>query len=109
MVLPLEVFLNEALGIDLEESGQLVASLSGTGAEKKTTAAAIPYRSSEHISVAGNSDVEALRQRMRQELVSVIAAAQAPVPMAAAAQRIRDRLGDQRSCSYLNDSCSFVR
>lgn len=35
MVLPLEVFLNEVLGIDLEESGQLVASLSGTGAERR--------------------------------------------------------------------------
>ena len=35
-----------------------------------------------------------LRELMQEQLLSIVAAAQAPVPMAAAAQRIRERLGD---------------
>jgi hypothetical protein len=38
--------------------------------------------------------MQRLQQSMRDELMSVISAAEAPLPMAAAAQRIRDRLGD---------------
>jgi len=96
MVLPLEVFLNEALEIDLEQSGvaRPLEPLSRIDAVRRPMAAVAPDRSSGGISPTGDGDVERLRQRMRQELVNVVAAAQAPVPMAAAAQRIRDRLGD---------------
>jgi NYN domain len=82
MVLPLEVFLNEALEIDLERGG--AAAQGRVDAVRKPVAVAAP----------GDHDVEYLRQRMREELTIVVAAAAAPVPMAAAAQRIRDRLGD---------------
>jgi len=96
MVLPLEVFLNEALEINLEQSGeaQPVAALSRIDAARPPVAAATQDRLNEDIPATGDGDVEGLRQRMRQELINVVAAAQAPVSMAAVAQRIRDRLGD---------------
>jgi len=96
MVLPLEIFLNEALEIDLEQGGaaQPAESVSRVDTTRKPVATVASHRSGESIPAADSKDVERLLQRMRQELTSVVAAAQAPVPMAAAAQRIRDRLGD---------------
>jgi NYN domain len=96
MVLPLEVFLDEALDINLERGGeaQPAASLSHIHAVRKPSAAAASGSLGERVPAAGGEDVERLQEQMRQELINVVAAAQAPVPMAAAAQRIRDRLGD---------------
>jgi hypothetical protein len=87
MVLPLEVFLSEALEINLELNN--VAAHPRADGTRKPPPAVAAVRSH-----SGDHDVEYLRQRMREELTIVVAAAAAPVPMAAAAQRIRDRLGD---------------
>lgn len=96
MVLPLEVFLNEALEINLDPGGEAppAASVSHIDAVRPPVAAVVPGHSGQDSPAAGDGDVEPLRQHMRQELINMVAAAQAPVPMAAAAQRIRDRLGD---------------
>ena len=87
MVLPLEVFLNEALEIDLEHND--AAAHPRADGTRKPLAAVTAVRSH-----PDDHDVDYLRQRMREELTVLVAAAAAPVPMAAAAQRIRDRLGD---------------
>ena len=91
MVLPLEIFLNEALELDLEHGD---ARQQGRADSTRKPAPAIAADRSHPGHAAGNHDVEYLRQRMREELTILVAAAAAPVPMAAAAQRIRDRLGD---------------
>lgn len=92
MVLPIEVFLGEALDINLEQSGgaQPAVALPHIDTARKPRATV----ASDRIPPDNGGDAERLRERMRQELVSVVAAAQAPVPMATAAQRIQDRLGD---------------
>jgi NYN domain len=96
MVLPLEIFLNEALSIDLEHGGaaQLAEPLRRAQAAPEPIAIVASHRSGEGGLAAADHDVERLRQRMREELTGVVTAALAPLPMAAAAQRIRDRLGD---------------
>ena len=96
MVLPLEIFLNEALEIDLERgsTARSAEPAARAGAAGGPAVPVAPDRSGELFAAADDHDVERLRQQMRQELTSVMAAAQAPVPMAAAAQRIRDRLGN---------------
>lgn len=47
----------------------------------------------ESAQLGGGPGAGRLRDRMRDELIAIVAAADAPVPMAAAAQRIRDSLG----------------
>jgi hypothetical protein len=91
MVLPLEIFLNEALELDLEHGG---AGQQGRAGSTRKPVAAVAADRSHPGHPGGNHDVEYLRQRMREELTILVAAAAVPVPMAAAAQRIRDRLGD---------------
>jgi hypothetical protein len=95
-VLPLEIFLNEALDIDLEHGGAVhpAEPLPQVEAAPKPIAAIASHGSGQDGLVVGDHDVERLRQRMREELADIMAAAQAPLPMAAVAQRIRDRLGD---------------
>ena len=96
MVLPLEIFLNEALAIDLEHGGaaQSAEPVRRARAAPEPIAIVASHRSGEGSLAAADHDVERLRQRMREELTGVVTAALAPLPMAAAAQRIRDRLGD---------------
>jgi len=94
MVLPLEVFLNEALEVNLEKGGaRTTPPLSRAEAARPVTATAASYRAGDSAG-SDDHDAERLRGQMREELIAVMAAAQAPVPMAAAAQRIRGRLGD---------------
>jgi hypothetical protein len=82
MVLPIDIFLSEALGIRLHQaSPQAGSALSLPG---------VPAPS-----MPGPAGSSRLEQAMRDELQSIMAAAEAPVPMAAAAQRIRARLGDE--------------
>lgn len=83
MVLPLEVFLSEALEIDLEQGGEAQPVLPGPVALRPV--APVP-------AVEGTQ--ARLRERMQAVLTGVMNSAQAPVPMAAAAQRIRDQIGD---------------
>lgn len=94
--MPLEIFLNEALAIDLEHGGaaQLAEPLRRAQAAPEPIAIVASHRSGEGGLAVADHDVERLRQRMREELTGVVTAALAPLPMAAAAQRIRDRLGD---------------
>lgn len=97
MVLPLEVFLSEALGVSLNQAG--AAGPGGAHAEAGPARdRALPAAASLHAGEPAPRPVgkenEHLRRQMREELVTVVAAAHAPVPMAAAAQRIRSRLGD---------------
>src|SRR5579872_791425 len=95
MVLPLEVFLNEALDIDLEQGGAVrpVGPDPQSEVIGRPAAVAVPGRFSDGISPPDERSSARLRQLMREEVVRVVAAAQAPVVMAAAAQRIRNRLG----------------
>jgi hypothetical protein len=96
MVLPLEVFLNEALEINLEHSSVAAATVPfpRAGTVRKADVAAASGHAGDDPPAAGDGDTDRLRERMRQELVGVMGTALAPVPMAAAAQRIRDGLGD---------------
>jgi NYN domain len=82
MVLPLDVFLNEALGISLHQASpqaRPVARVPGAPGPSLPEPVAR----------------ERLQQAMRDELLSVVTAAEAPVPMAAAAQRIQAHLGSE--------------
>jgi hypothetical protein len=88
MVLPLEVFLSEALEIDLEQGG-------AARPVALQSVALRPVPSRPVAPVLAVEDVQArLRERMQAVLTGVVNSAQAPVPMAAAAQRIRDQIGD---------------
>ena len=93
MVLPADVFLAEALGVNPNRATGLAGSVSWTGVNRPrtlTVAAAPPQGEG---TALGGPDATRLRDQMRSVLISMVAAADAPVPMAAAAQRIRDRLG----------------
>jgi len=101
MVLPLEVFLNEALGVNLDRVSPVwpagtFPQLGQAGqAGHAGGPASLPSAATPAFPLSGNeADTERVRALMRAELVAVVAAAQAPVPMASAAQRIIDRLGD---------------
>jgi NYN domain len=108
MVLPLEVFLNEALGVNLNEASspgpaRTSRPASAPARDRPAVAAAsLPQAVAAPRAQAGTAPpppheaagTERVRQLMRAELVGLVASAQAPVPMASAAQRIRDRLGD---------------
>ncbi|MGO8978541.1 MAG: NYN domain-containing protein [Streptosporangiaceae bacterium] len=98
MVIPLEVFLNEALGVSLNQAGQPGSADAMPRAAALARGQAAPIIASSPAAgistLASGAETDQLQQSMRAELMSVIAAAQAPIPMAAAAQRIRDRLGD---------------
>jgi NYN domain len=99
MVLPLEVFLEEALEISLEQDGDAQPPPAGPVApieapRPRIVTAVAPGRAGAVGLAVSDGDVARLREQMREELVSIMAVAQAPVPMAAAAQRIRDRFGD---------------
>lgn len=96
MVLPLEVFLNEALGVSLNQMRQPAPASIPLAASPRRRAfvAASPPPERAPSALPDSQDMERLKQAMRDELMSVMATAEAPVPMAAAAQRIRDRLGD---------------
>jgi NYN domain-containing protein len=83
MVLPLEVFLSEALEIDLEQGGEAQPVTPGPVALRPVAPV---------LAVEGTQT--RLRERMQAVLAGVMNSAQAPVPMAAAAQRIRDQIGD---------------
>jgi hypothetical protein len=98
MVLPLEVFLDEALQISLRQTTTAVTTKDLQRAAQSDEAAAIsqPLQQTPAgiLSVSSDEDVRGLRQLMSDQLGDIVAAAQAPVPMAAAAQRIRERLGN---------------
>jgi hypothetical protein len=94
MVLPLDVFLNEALGISLH-----VASA------QDRPAAPVPAAAGP--APPDGAERARLQQAMRDELLSVVAAADAPVPMAAAAQRIRNHVGNDVVTSGWGGSGSF--
>ena len=83
MVLPLDVFLSEALGISLNQSAP------GTG-PVPSRPFALAARGS------GPMEPDRLREEMGHQLQSIVAAARAPVAMAAAAQLICDRLGREQ-------------
>lgn len=97
MVIPLEVFFDEALGVSLNQaahpgSAHTSSPAPGTVRGRSIPVAASPAR--ETPLANGQADIQRLQQSMRDELMTVIAAAEAPIPMATVAQRIRDRLGD---------------
>jgi NYN domain len=97
MVIPLEVFLNEALGVSLNQAAQPGSTRASSQASATVKGRAVSMAASPAGAAPpadGQGDMQRLRQSMRDELMSVIAAAEAPIPMATAAQRIRDRLGD---------------
>jgi hypothetical protein len=98
MVIPLDVFLNEALGVSLNQTSQPGSAGAMPHAAPSAKARAVPVVAAPPPAgtapATGQEDLDRLQQSMRDELMSVLAAAQAPIPMAAAAQRIRDRLGD---------------
>jgi hypothetical protein len=94
MVVPLDVFLNEALGISLHQASpqaRPVSSLPGAPAPQ----------------LPGQVGSNRLQQAMRDELQSVMAAAEAPVPMAAAADRVRAPRGVEVMTSCWGGSGSF--
>lgn len=94
MVLPLEVFLSEALAIDLEPHGLPSPGAPITHARLSTLGAAVASSNPGHpVPVLDDESTERLRQKMREQLVRVVADAQAPIPMAAAAQRIQSQVG----------------
>jgi hypothetical protein len=90
MVLPLDIFLNEALGFSLHQTGP-VPPVPGVPAPK----------------VPGQVGANRLQRAMHDELKSVMATAEAPVPMAAAAQRIRASLGSEVVTSGWGGTGSF--
>jgi NYN domain len=98
MVLPLEVFLEEALDVSLRPPGApqpvIAPQKAATGSAANGLSQPAPQPPGEMLSVRDDKDMEQLRQLMHEQLLSIVAAAQAPVPMAAAAQRIRERLGN---------------
>ena len=94
MVLPLDVFLNEALGISLHQASP-------------PTRPVAPVPGAPRPPLPGHAGRERLQQAMRDELLSVVTAAEAPVPMAAAAQRIRTRLGNDVLTSGWGGAGSF--
>jgi hypothetical protein len=96
MVLPLDVFLNEALGISLHQA-TLPGRVSPGSPPRATRGRSVPLQpvpAGPVSQLPDRKELERLQQAMRDELASVVAAAEAPLPMAAVAQRIRDHLGD---------------
>jgi len=94
MVLPSEVFLNEALGI----------SLNRASARDRPV---VPVPGAPGPPLDGHAGREQLQQAMRAELLSVVTAAEAPVPMGSAAQLIRARLGNDVVTSGWGGSGGF--
>jgi NYN domain len=94
MVLPLDIFLSEALGFSLHQTGSRAGPVPS-----------VPRVSSPKL--PGQVGADRLQQAMHDELKSVMAAAEAPVPMAAAAQRIRARLGNEVVSSGWGGTGSF--
>lgn len=94
MVLPADVFLTEALGVNPNRAAGPAVPTSWPGQARSRAVTAAPALSpGGAVALDGGPDATRLRDQMRTELISIVAAAAAPVPMAAAAQRIRDRLG----------------
>lgn len=94
MVIPLEIFLNEALEINLELGVIVPAQPTVRDKAAQSSPAFVQAGPGTRIPAARSRDMGPLREQMSQQLLDVVAMAQAPVPMAAAAQRIRDRLGN---------------
>ncbi len=94
MVLPLEVFLNEALGISLHQASPPAGPV-------------VPPPGAAVHQLPGQAGHERLQQEMRDELLAVVGASEAPIPMAAAAQRIRQHLGNEVLTSGWGGSGSF--
>jgi hypothetical protein len=94
MVLPVDVFLNEALGISLHQASPQARPVA-------------PVPDDSRSPLPDHAGRERLQQAMRDELLSVVAAAEAPVPMGAAAQRIRAHLGSDVLTSGWGGSGSF--
>lgn len=82
MVLPLEVFLDEALDVSLRPpSAPQPASApqkAAAGPEADSPSPRAPEPPSEILSVRNEKDMERLRQLMQEQLLSIVAAAQAP-------------------------------
>jgi hypothetical protein len=95
MVLPLDVFLNEALGISLRQHAS------------PPPRPVAPWPVVPASQLPGQAGPSQLQRAMRDELESIMAAAGAPVPMAAAAQRIRARLGGEVVTSGWGGTGSF--
>ncbi len=94
MVLPADVFLTEALGVNPNRAAAVPASASWSGPPRLrgiTVTVASPQ--GETAALAGAPSATVLKDQMCSMLIAIVASADAPVPMAAAAQRIRDRLG----------------
>ncbi len=59
--------------------------------------------------IFGTRSTPGFRERMRRELAEIVAVADSPVPMAAAAQQLRDRLGPEVGASNWGGYGSFGR
>jgi hypothetical protein len=94
MVLPLEVFLSEALEMSMEPhvSAAPAGFVGGTGLPRPGLAVA--SGAAGQLAPVIAESTERLRERMRDQLIAAVAEAQAPVPMAVAAQRIQSQVGD---------------
>jgi hypothetical protein len=110
MVIPLEIFLNEALGISLDPASTTASANTAPtlAARSQFVSAASPPAARSH-PAESNIDVAGLRKAMRSELTSFLAVAEAPVPMAAAAQWIRQQLGEKVLVSRWGGSGSFTK